>query len=249
MSADYELVHGYTLLDLEKMTRAACVADRTLAMDYHTKRDIAYSAITLALYEAERPPERGRLIRAGWQAIYREVRDTRRQRGYRDASYSTYDVRDDLRPRVIMYWDHRTVSPSHEDRVVERLAVHQALSAVTGPYLDAVLALAAIGDYQRAAAALEIEYAALSRRLITARQRFLAAWFGDETPHRIRSCDRRVSTYRPLPTHCPSGHEYTPENTRLERRMVRGTIRVGRRCIACQRIRDRIRTDRRRAAA
>ncbi len=39
-------------------------------------------------------------------------------------------------------------------------------------------------------------------------------------------------------THCPAGHQYTPENTRLQER---GNTTL-RKCIACERERDRART-------
>jgi uncharacterized protein YqiB (DUF1249 family) len=55
----------------------ACAADRSLASDITTRYDTAWSAIALALVEAEHWPRPEALVRAGWQAIYADVRAAR----------------------------------------------------------------------------------------------------------------------------------------------------------------------------
>lgn len=236
---DQELRHGYTLGDVERMTRAAVVADRMLAMPSDHRRDLAWEAIVLAPYEADEPPLRQQLIRTGWQAIYAHIRTGLRERGYGDERDWSADGPN--RPRFVMFWGQGH-TPDHADRIIESIAVRQVVGVLRGPYRDAVLALASTDDYQRAAQALSISYDALIARLVTARKRIDAAWYGAETPPRQRRTDRRVESHgTPLATHCSQGHEWTPENTVLRQRIVRGKLKRQRSCRACQRERDRAR--------
>lgn len=62
----------------------------------------------------------------------------------------------------------------------------------------------------------------------------------EPVPHRentLRSPDAPAAQ-NARKTHCPQGHEYTPENTRIKRRK--------RHCIACEKVYDHSRIDRRR---
>lgn len=228
-----ELRHGYTLADLHQMTVAAVKADRLLAMGYSERWDIAWEAIVLELFEAEHWPRRESLVQAGWKAIYRHIRDGLRQRGWSDDR--DWSSADPTMPRFVQFWGSG-VTPSHEDRVVERVAVYQAIDKVTGPYREAVVALAVADDYRAAAGLLGITDKALTTRLVTARRRFLAAWHEGETPHRPRRTDRRVGVHgKDLATHCSAGHEWSPENTRTSRETVRGKGKTRRTCRACER--------------
>lgn len=238
-----EIRYGYTLADLESMTRAAVVADRSMAMDIRDRRDIAWSAIAEALWTAETPPHRQDLIRTGWQAIYRAVREEYRQHGYADREQASGHA---SAPRFVEYW-YTPVAASHEERIVERLAIRQVLAPLGQTYRDAVLALAVHGEYRAAAESMDLKRQAFSFRISRARRDTLARWFEGETPRQVRSTDRRVSSYTQSDC-CPQGHEYTPENTIVARRIVRGTLRTSRRCRACQRDRDAARRGRGAAA-
>lgn len=224
------VLHGYTLADVNHMARAAVVADRLMAMPVDERFDIAWSAIAHQLCEADEPPARQQLIQAGWQAISRHVRDGLRQRGYSDGRDRSDGP---TMPRFAMFWGVG-VTPSHEDTVVDRIGMGQAVQLLRGPYLDAILALATHGDYRAAADALGIQYSNLTVRLTAARRCIDAAWFGDETPPRRRP-DRRVESYStPLADACSKGHPYTPENTRIRHRMVRGKPNRSRVCRKCE---------------
>lgn len=232
-----ELRHGYTLSDLHQMTAAAVKADRLLAMDYRQRWDIAWSAIATALYEAEHWPRREFLVQEGWKAIYRHIRDGLRQRGYSDER--EWSSADPTMPRFVQFWG-AGVTPSHEDRIVERLATVQVLPKVGDVYRDAITALAAHGDYHAAAEALGISYTALTVRLSTGRRQFLRHWHEGETPHRPRRTDRRVEVHgKERDTHCSAGHEWTPENTRVSTSVSRGKVRTRRTCRACEHDRGR----------
>jgi len=236
-----ELKHGYTLRDIDQMMHAAVIADRTLALDYQTRRDIAWSAIAAELYEADEPPHRQALIRVGWQAIYAEVRTMNRTRGYADGHTDEYE----LRPRFLMFWG-KHVEPSHEERVVERVAVHQVLAQLRPTYRDAIAALAVHDNYQSAAAAMGLRQGAFNFRIAHARKELVALWLEHETPHHVRRTDRRVEVAgKELATHCGNGHEWTAENTRWSRVKRSGGKR--RDCRACESERSRRRTAARKA--
>jgi DNA-directed RNA polymerase specialized sigma24 family protein len=223
---ELHIAHGFRLRDLDQMTRAAAIADRTMALGYQDKKDIAWSAIAEALVTAQETPDRQALIRVGWQAIYRTVRDSYRSRGYNDDG--------EAMPRFAMFWTN-PYTPSHEHHVVESIATHQVLDTLGEIYRDAIVALAAHGDYQRAAQSLGIQYAAFTVRLSTARRQLLALWHEGETPRRVRTTDRRVGAYgRDLATRCSEGHEWTPENTYIRHRKLRGKPHTSRVCRACE---------------
>jgi len=230
-NAEMPVAHGYTINDVYQVTAAACIADRTMALDYADKHDIAWSAIAEHLCTAEQPPHRQELVRIGWQAIYRTVRDAYRQRGYSDGNFG--DVA--TMPRFVMFWGPN-VTPSHEDRVIESMAVHQVVDTLTPTYRDALVALAVSDDYMLGAARLGISYEAFVARIGTARKKLLALWHQGETPYRPRRTDRRVEAHgRELATHCGNGHEWTPENTITRMTLNRGKRSRRRFCRACDR--------------
>lgn len=191
MPPEIELCHGYTLRDLHQMTAAALRADRSMAMDYTDRRDVAWSAIAEALYAAPDPPQRQELIRAGWQAIYAEVRDGYRMHGYRGREWGDGYA---TAPRFVAYWLPAAVVPDPAERVVERAALPQLLAALTVGQRATLAAVAAFGgDRVAAAAALGSSEKALNFQLRQARSRCAALWWEGETPRRValRRLDRR----------------------------------------------------------
>lgn len=245
-TSDMEVKYGYTLRDLDQMTHAAMKADRSMAMDYADRRDIAWSAIAEELCAAPHWPKRSTLIQAGWQAIYKAVREEYRQHGYADREWhSGYATA----PRFMKYW-FPTVTHSPEERIVERIAARQVLDALTPTYRDAVVALAVHDDYRLAAQAMDLKDKAFQFRISTARRQMLARWFEGETPRKVRKTDRRAGVHgQELATHCSAGHEWTPENTRLRHRILRGKRHTARTCRACEHDRSVERTRARRETA
>jgi len=220
-----EVLHGYTLADICGMARCACAADRSMASDMDTRYNTAWSAIAEHLCTADEPPTWTDLVRTGWQAIYREVREMRHTFG---------QSRDDPNAEVAsgkrfqQYWFVREDSP--EDGFVERLAVEQILPKVRPLYRDALIALAVTGDYRAAAEMLGIEYSALNARLSTARRTFRRYWFAPEPAPPMRGTDRRVKAYdQPPQTHCIRGHEMSGGNVRMRKN------EKGRACRSCER--------------
>lgn len=236
--AETALCHGYTLDDLHAMTRSSVAADRLMAAPACQRYDTAWAAIAEHLVAANDRPERRELIQVGWQAIYREVRDGLRQRGHRDGEREWVSGQPTM-PRFVQFWG-AGVTPSHEDWVVERVALTQVLTLASDLYVDALTALAVHGDYERAAAALGINYSTLTVRLSTIRQRILAAWHEGETPRQVQRTDRRVEARgKEVAASCRSGHEWTPENTHWRYRMRRGKPHKSRVCRACEAARSR----------
>lgn len=172
-----ELRHGYTISDLNQMTRAAVLADRSGSTPYADRWDTAWSAIATALYEAEHWPRRSSLIQAGWTAIYQEVRDSRRHSGYRDREF---DSGVGSAPMFARYW-YADAAP-WADGIIDRIAaqqVHAGLPERDRAMLDA---LAVHGDLRTAAVALDIPDSSYRTYVSQARRRWLALWHDWETP-------------------------------------------------------------------
>lgn len=232
-TAPDHVAHGYTLRDIHALTRSACAADRTLSADMTTRYDTAWSAIAEHLCSAETPPGWNDLVRIGWQAIYADVRAVNRMYGV-DSTSRSGEVAS--APRFVAYW-LADRAQAVDVGLLERIAVHQILATLPEHQRQAVVALAVHDDYAAAADALGLKYATLTARLRFARQAFRTLWFAPDTAPPAKGTDRRVGS-RAQSNHCPAGHEYTPENT-----IVRPSSR-GRRCRACERIRDAARPSR-----
>lgn len=222
--------------DLQRITAASVSADRSMALGYADRHDIAWSAIAEHLCAAEVAPSRQELVRVGWQAIYRSVRASYRGRGYADGDYGRDG--EPTMSRFMKFWG-APVTPSPEDWIVESTAVSQVMETLTPTYRDALVALALHEDYMLGAASLGINYKAFVFRIGVARKQVLALWHQGETPRRQRRTDRRVEAHgRALATHCTRGHEWTPENTLTRYRMRQGKRHTSRACRACDRARN-----------
>lgn len=233
-----EILRGYTLADIDHMARSACVADRSMASDVDTRYSVAWSAIAEHLYAATEPPTRQDLVRAGWQAIYQEVREMRHTFGQ---SRDDPNAEVASMPRAQQYWF--MPKPDPDLGVIDRLAVRQIMDTLKPAYRDAVVALAATDDYRSAAEALDIKYSALTARLSVARKIFREHWFAPDVAPRIRGTDRRVEAYERAPrTHCVRGHEMTDDNVRMR------PDRRSRICRACERERGARRSSEKKSA-
>ena len=224
--------HGYTLADLDRLTTAAILSDRSMAMDYATRRDIAWSAIAEQLCAAETPPGRGELIRAGWIAIYQAVHEEYREHGYADGRWASGHA---TARGWLRYW-HWATTPREPwaDRIVEVLAARQVLAALSPSCRDAILALAVHEDYILAARALAITDRAFRLRISRARHQLRGLWHEHETPARAWK-DRRVAARgKPPATHCVHGHELTPDNTYTLTTMHKGRPLQRRECRRCR---------------
>jgi len=184
-------MHGFTLRDLDQITRTAiqrrsayyaCDIDERYAAGWH-------AAVELLCTSTE-PPTRHDLIRAAWDAADYETRRTAEHRGV-GRSRGDGSRSDGATVKFWAYWNH--ITPSPEAAIIERTALSQIWPRLT-PGQQAVLqALAAHDDYDLAAAALSMSRVTFYQAIHKARRRFLALWLEGETPRRGWR-DRRRTT-------------------------------------------------------
>lgn len=184
-----ELRHGFTLADLNRLAASAARHAGTFVADGADRYQTAWSAIAEHLYAADQSPTERDLWHAGRDAIRATIRDNQRTHGA-PRSGGGGDM-----PQFARYWSKQaTVTPSCEDRVVERVALAQIWPQLTDGHRAALAAYAAKGDMDGAAKALKISGTAFSSRLQRARQTAAELWHEHETPTRNRRRDFRART-------------------------------------------------------
>jgi hypothetical protein len=231
-----EVRHGFTLRDLDDCARIAVANAATRAGDYTDRYDAAWHAIAAHLMVVTDPPSRNDLIKAGRRAVHQEVANHLRHHG--TPSNSEPGV---VRPSFSRYWDDvvcHTASP--ETPVVESEALRRIWPHLTPAEQRAIHALADHGSYTAAAAALGVAYQTVACQLLSGRRRFLTLWHEGETPHLSAFSRNRKRVGRK--THCPQGHEYTDDNTRVYPRIVGGKRHTARLCKTCEQHRRRLRS-------
>lgn len=189
-TADLELIHGYTLADLDRLTRTAVTRRHHAApWDLDEQFAVARYAITETLYTATAAPTPADLIRTARDACAHAARQDKHHHGV-DSHHN--DGRD--MAAYHRYWWYRT-TPSPEDAVVDRLALAQIWPTLTPSHRQALAALTATGDYQAAADLLGVSYRLLSMRLSQGRAAFRELWHEGECPSRHwgRDCRRRAA--------------------------------------------------------
>jgi len=172
-----DVLHGFSMSDLDSAARIA-VAKRAAAYMY----DEAWSAAAEALCVSE-SLRFGDLIIAAMRGI---------DRGHRSyyASYGMYDNPAANGSQYLRYWSGRLTSP-WEERVVDRLALVQVWPLLSMTDRESLVALATYEQYDVAAEALGISYAALILRLRRARKAFRVLWHDWEAPSKTWGRDER----------------------------------------------------------
>jgi hypothetical protein len=186
----HTLRHGYNLADLDRLTRAAFKRGWGLGYDYRTRDEVAWSAIVDRLYSAPdtAPPTPSDLIFAGQDGISGFVKEEMHHHGRAPG-------RGDLtqqRPRFAAFWEPRGHTGDPAGGVIERTALWQIWEQLTYTQRRILAALAAHGDYQRAADALGKTYATFTSEVSSARKRFFQLWHEHEKPSQVWGADRRV---------------------------------------------------------
>lgn len=183
----HTLRHGYNLADVHRLTKMSIWRIWGLHLDYQTRYDMAWSGIVDLLYASDEPPTPGDLVFAGQDAIGIHVRDDMRHRGrgkHKDG---------DTMRGFAAYWEMSARhAPNPEHGVVDRLALWQIWPELTDAQRKALLALAALGTYQGAAASLGIAEKTFKQHVGNARRRFLELWHEGEEASRVWGADRRV---------------------------------------------------------
>ncbi len=190
------LWHGYSLTDIDKISRLVIAIDRwSTAMETTDRQDAVRFAITEHLITARLAPTRQDLIRVGRAAADRYVATEMRYHGY-DPRHIDHGQGGMV--RFQRYWQGTGHMP-WDEQLVERLALTQVWPRLTLAQQQALMALALTGDHRAAADQLGLPLPAFSGRLRKARRRVLARWHEHETPRRPAR-DKRVlsrsGTYR-----------------------------------------------------
>lgn len=179
--------HGWTLAGLDRLAKSVVSNNRTWwpAGDREDLYAAAWHGIVEALCEADQPPLRAELMEAGRRALAEDVKANMRHHGAR-----TDGTNNGLKFAMYWRWQTRT-TPSPENGIVERLALEQIWPTLTTGQQEALLALAATGDYQQAGL-LTGSHSSLKSQLMKGRRRYLALWHEGEKPSRPWGCDRRA---------------------------------------------------------
>lgn len=181
-------LHGHTLHDIQNLTRLTLHLDRWhTAADAEERYDTVWFGIVECLLTADTPPTRGELLRAGIEASDAQARDNMRTHGR-----CTQNIGQPM-PRFHAYWNPAN-APSPERQVIDRIALAQIWPLLRPSEQRALTALAATGDYAKAAEAAGVTKRTFTVLISTGRRRFFAAWHEHEQPSRIWRTDRRVGS-------------------------------------------------------
>lgn len=178
-----EVRHGYTLDDLDRLTRKSVLTARCAGWwrgrAWDDRYDTAWSAIAEHLCASQETPAEYDLVAAGLTALRRLTQDLRRHHGRSD-NQRAYSV----------YWRDRTLrNDGPETRVVDRVALAQIWPRLSAKHRAVFVALATCGTYADAAASLGMNLNLWSVHISKARRAFLALWHEGETPSRQWAAD------------------------------------------------------------
>lgn len=199
------VAHGYTMRDLDHLTRAAIRINFAYStVDTDERYAAGWHAAVELLLTTDEPPTTSEVIAAARWAADTHTRRTAEHRGHGrprgDGSRS-----DGAAPRFWAYWDDSTrTTPSPETGIVDRIALAQIWPRLTPGQQQALTALATMGDYQAAADALGMSRMTFYQAVHKGRQRFLDLWLEGETPHRGWRDRRRTTPETQL--HSVSAH-------------------------------------------
>lgn len=185
------LRHGYTTADLAELTRRAALLSRWKGiLTYKERADIAQFAVVERILSAAERPDFWFLVNAGEKAINRYVKAEGRYRGFDLGNGGDYGGK--VKVKFFRYWhgSDRLDSFSHEDRVVDALALRQIWPMLTEAQQMALLAFAKYGDHSKAGAELSTSPENMRTRVHTARKRFLQWWHQNEKPSRVWAATR-----------------------------------------------------------
>lgn len=181
------LWHGYTLDGIDRLARTAAThAYGGRILDPTDRYHAAWTAIVERLCTADEAPDGRDLAIAGMNAINQAGRDHRHTWGLGSTWGGSQDA-----PNFQRYWDHGRVTPSPEDGIVDRLAVHQIWPRLTLTHRQVLCALAVHGDCATAGASLGKTERGYACALQRARAEFYRLWHEHEAPPRMWGLTRK----------------------------------------------------------
>ncbi|MBV9853121.1 MAG: hypothetical protein JOY82_01165 [Streptosporangiaceae bacterium] len=155
--------------------------------------DIAWEAIAEKFCSSGGLPA-GELVQAGMDAIRAEYAELRHHHGIPKGFTSRDGTK---RERYVTYWYfHAGVTNSHEDKVVDSIALAQIWPKLTVTQREAIAALARHRDITSAARSLGKSHATFRSQLRQARKLFFALWHEHEKPSRKWMSDRPANPER-----------------------------------------------------
>lgn len=184
--ADDLVGHGYTALQVVRLAVWAARECRWVnGMDMVHRAETAWEAITEHLQLVAQRPEETELIAIGWKAMkaqhYQDLKA--HGRGGKDKAL--------VSRAFLRYWTSASApAHSHEDLLVDRIALAQIWTALTPTHRQVLTALAEHDDRRRAECAVNMDTATFTRTLGRARRAFFALWHEGETPSKMWGYDR-----------------------------------------------------------
>ncbi len=184
--ADDPVGHGYTAFQVVRLAVWAARECRWVdAMDPVHRAETAWEAIAEHLQLAHERPEETELIALGWKAM--------KAQHYQDLKVRGLGGKDKalLTRAFVRYWTSASApAHSHEDHIVDRLALAQIWTALKPAHRQVLTALAEHEDRRSAERSLNMDPAAFTRTLGRARRAFLALWHEGEAPSLLWGYDR-----------------------------------------------------------
>ncbi len=184
--ADDVVGHGYTAFQVVRLAVWAARECRWVnGMDMVHRAETAWEAITEHLQLVALRPEETELIAIGWKAM--------KAQRYQDLKAHGLGGKDKalVSRAFLRYWTSASApAHSHEDLLVDRIALAQIWTALAPTYRQVLTALAEHEDRRRAERAVNMDAVTFTRTLGRARRAFFALWHEGETPSKMWGYDR-----------------------------------------------------------
>lgn len=183
--ADDVVGHGYTAFQVVRLAVWAARECRWVnGMDMVHRTENAWEAITEHLQLVAARPQETELIAIGWKAM--------KAQHYQDLKAHGLGGKDKalVSRAFLRYWTSASApAHSHEDLLVDRIALAQIWTALTPAHRQVLTALAEHDDRRRAERAVNMDAATFTRTLGRARRAFFALWHEGETPSKMWGYD------------------------------------------------------------
>ncbi len=214
----------YSMAELDRLAMAAARRHGGAA-DQSDSYEAAWFAIVEELYAADETPTERDLIYAGVRGVQRLHAERNQAQGRSQRRGREFGSS----PAFVTFWNDHLVTPSHEDGVVEKTALAQVLSTLSGEQYEVLAAAAVCENLTQAATALGMPYWKFIDRFYAVRAACRALWFeGEEAPPVGTPTEDACGSGHSKDVHArtgPTGHNYCAECQRLakKRRRARGS--------------------------
>ncbi len=190
--ADDLVGHGYTAFQVVRLAVWAARECRWVnGMEMVHRAETAWEAIAEHLHLAVIRPEETELIAIGWKAMKAQHYQDRKAHGLGGKDKAL------VSRAFVRYWTSASApAHSHEDLLVDRIALAQIWTALTPTHRQVLTAMAEHDDRRQAERAVNMDAVTFTRTLGRARRAFFALWHEGETPSRMWGYDRSGARHR-----------------------------------------------------